>query len=60
MIGAIAAMRLIEQVKLRLDDGGLVESKCPELKSVKILKSVDDNGNPQFTENKTMITLRCC
>jgi len=58
MIGAIAAMQLVEQGKLTLDDGDLVESICPELKSIKILKNVDDNGNPEFVEKKAKITLR--
>jgi len=58
MIGAIAAMQLVEQGKLRLDDGDQIESICPELKNIKILKSVDDNGNADFTEKKTKITLR--
>ncbi|MCJ1250876.1 hypothetical protein MMC30_008104 [Trapelia coarctata] len=58
MIGAIAAMQLVEQGKLRLDDGDQIESICPELKNIKILKSVDANGNAEFTEKKTKITLR--
>ncbi|MCJ1472318.1 hypothetical protein MMC13_000965 [Lambiella insularis] len=58
LIGAIAAMQLVEQGKLALDDDDLIESICPELKNIKILKSVDDNGNAELIDKKTKITLR--
>lgn len=51
-------MQLVEQGKLALDDGDMIESICPELKDVKILKSVDDNGNAELEEKTTKITLR--
>ncbi|MCJ1252361.1 hypothetical protein MMC24_000166 [Lignoscripta atroalba] len=58
MIGGIAAMQLVEQGKLALDDADMVEKICPELKDIKILKNVDDNGKPEFVDKKKGITLR--
>ena len=58
LIGAIAAMQLVEQGELKLDDGEMIESICPELKDVKILKSVDDQGNAELVDKKNRITLR--
>ena len=58
MIGAIAAMQLVEQGKLKLDDGDQIEDICPELKSIKILKSIDENGKPSYVEKTKKITLR--
>lgn len=59
MICGIACMQLCEEGKITdLDDADLVEKLCPELKSMKILKSVDANGKPEFVEKKNRITLR--
>ncbi|MCJ1366635.1 hypothetical protein MMC16_005765 [Acarospora aff. strigata] len=58
MIGGIACMQLIEQGKLALDDPGLVEKICPELKDIKILKDVDAQGKPTFVDKKNRITLK--
>ena len=58
MIGGIAAMQLCEQGKLSLDDADMVEKFCPELKSIKILTNVDENGKAEFVDKKTRITLR--
>ncbi|KAL8769925.1 MAG: hypothetical protein Q9209_004172 [Squamulea sp. 1 TL-2023] len=48
MICGIAVMRLCEQDKISLDDAGKVEDICPELKKIRILKSVDENGKPEL------------
>lgn len=58
MIGGIAAMQLVEQGRLALDDAGLVEKHCPELKHVKIIKGIDQNGKAETVEKKNRITLR--
>ena len=58
MICGIACMQLCEEGKITLDDADLVEKECPELKSLKILKSVDENGKPEYVEKKNRITLR--
>jgi len=58
MIGGIAAMQLVEQGKLGLDDADLVESYCPELKHVRILKSISEDGKAETVEKKNRITLR--
>lgn len=58
MIGAIAAMQLVEQGKLALDDADMVEKVLPELKDIKILQSISPDGKPELVEKKTRITLR--
>ena len=58
MIGAIAAMQLVEQGKLALDDADMVEKMLPELRDVKILKSISADGKPELVEKKNRITLR--
>ncbi|KAH8602484.1 beta-lactamase/transpeptidase-like protein [Bisporella sp. PMI_857] len=59
MIGGIAAMQLVEQGKLKLDDADLAEKLAPELKRVKILKGYDEkSGKPILVEKKNRITLR--
>ena len=60
MVCGIAAMQLCEQGKLSLDDADLLEKICPELKDIKILKHVDENGKPEFVDKKKRITLRMC
>jgi CubicO group peptidase (beta-lactamase class C family) len=57
MIVSIAAMQLVEQGKLALDDVELVERICPELKEVKVLVE-DSNGNLKLVEKERGITLR--
>ncbi|KAL8870563.1 MAG: hypothetical protein Q9174_003422, partial [Haloplaca sp. 1 TL-2023] len=58
MICGIAAMQLVEQDKLDLDDADKVEELCPELAKVRILKSVDENGKAELVEKKNRITMR--
>lgn len=58
MIAGIAAMQLVEQGKLALDDADLVEKICPEFKDMKILQDVDAKGKPTFVEKKNRITLK--
>ena len=56
LIGGIAAMQLVEQGRLALDDADLVERYCPELKTVRILKGIDENGNAETVAKKDRIT----
>ena len=58
MIGAIAAMQLVEQGKLALDDADMIEKICPELKTVKILRGISGDGKPDSVDKKNRITLR--
>lgn len=58
LVAGIAAMQLVENGTLALDDADQVERVCPELKSIRILKCVDDLGKPEFVDKKTRITLR--
>jgi CubicO group peptidase (beta-lactamase class C family) len=58
MIGGIAAMQLVEQGKLTLDDADLAEKLAPELKRAKILKGFGEDGKPILVEKKNRITLR--
>ena len=58
MIGAIAVMQLVEQGKLALDDADIVEKACPELKDIKILKSISADGKPELVDKKNRITMR--
>lgn len=53
MLTGIACMQLVEQGKLKLDDGEQIENLCPELKELKVLK---EDGS--FEEKKKAITLR--
>ncbi|PLB36235.1 serine hydrolase domain-containing protein [Aspergillus candidus] len=53
MIVGIACMQLVEQGTLKLDDGTQIESLCPELKNLKVLRS--DGG---AEEKRKEITLR--
>lgn len=57
MIGGIAAMQLVEQGRLALDDADQVEHYCPELKHVKIVKKVE-GGKVETVPKKNRITLR--
>ena len=58
LVTGVAAMQLVENGTLALDDADQVERICPELKSIRILKGVDDLGKPEFVDKKTRITLR--
>ncbi|KAL2047967.1 hypothetical protein ABVK25_011138 [Lepraria finkii] len=57
MIGGIAAMQLNEQGKLLLDNADALERYAPELKTVDILKSIQ-NGKLETVEKKNRITMR--
>ncbi|GAD91962.1 beta-lactamase family protein [Paecilomyces variotii No. 5] len=57
MITSIAAMQLVEQGKLALDDVALVERLAPELRDVKVLQE-DASGNLTLVEKERGITLR--
>jgi CubicO group peptidase (beta-lactamase class C family) len=57
LINSIAAMQLVEQEKLSLDDFDQLETICPELKHVKVLeKSI--NGSLNLFAKRSRITLR--
>lgn len=58
MIGGIACLQLVEQGKLKLDDGELAESLIPELKNARILKGFDEHSKPILVEKTKKITLR--
>ena len=58
MVCAIAVMQLVEKGKLDLDSSDQAEQLCPELKTMKILKNVDENGKAELVEKKNRITIR--
>ncbi|KAL9029347.1 MAG: hypothetical protein Q9180_007040 [Flavoplaca navasiana] len=58
MICGIAAMQLCEQGKISLDDAGRLGEVCPELRKMRILKSVDKYGNTEMVDKANRITLR--
>ena len=58
MVCGIAALQLVEQGNLCLDDADSLERIAPELKNIRILKGFDSNGRPELIEKKTRITLR--
>lgn len=58
LVAGVAIMQLVENGTLALDDADQVEEVCPELKSVRILTSVDDTGKAHFVDKQTRITLR--
>ena len=62
LVTAIAALQLVEQGKLHLDDADETEKICPELQKVRILKGFenDDSSKPIWEEKKNRITLRMC
>jgi len=53
MLVGVACMQLVEQGVLRLDDGDQVESLCPELKDIKVLRP-----DGKLEDKNTAITLR--
>lgn len=57
MVTAIAAMQLVENGSLALDDGDQVEKLLPELREVMVLERTSD-GVLKLKERKRSITLR--
>lgn len=53
MITGIACMQLVEKGLLKLDDGDQLETLCPELKTLKVLKK-----DKTLEDKKKQITLR--
>lgn len=53
MLTGVACMQLVEQGVLKLDDGAQVESLCPELKDIKVLRP-----DGKLEDRNTAITLR--
>lgn len=53
MLAGVACMQLVEQGILKLDDGAQVESLCPEIKDLKVLRP-----DGTLEDKKTPITLR--
>jgi len=53
MLTGVACMQLVEQGVLKLDDGAQVESLCPELKDIKVLRP-----DGKLEDKNTAITLR--
>ncbi|KAI3322514.1 beta-lactamase/transpeptidase-like protein [Xylariaceae sp. AK1471] len=53
MVTALACMQLVEKGTLRLDDADQVESLCPELRAMKVLRK-----DGSFEEKRKGITLR--
>jgi CubicO group peptidase (beta-lactamase class C family) len=53
MLTGVACMQLVEQGVLKLDDGSQVESLCPELKDIKVLRP-----DGKLENKNTAITLR--
>ena len=58
MIVAVAAMQLVEQGKLRLDDANQLAEAVPELAKVKVLEGLDENGKAKLVDQKERITTR--
>ncbi|OAQ97040.1 hypothetical protein LLEC1_05878 [Akanthomyces lecanii] len=57
LVTAIAAMQLVEQGRLALDDGDELETHLPELQNVKVLEETPD-GSVELVDKKRKITLR--
>ncbi|KAL2845885.1 beta-lactamase/transpeptidase-like protein [Aspergillus pseudoustus] len=57
LITSIAAMQLVEQKKLSLDDPDQLETVCPELKHVKVLEESNGQSLNLFAK-RSRITLR--
>ncbi|KAE9975987.1 hypothetical protein EG327_008295 [Venturia inaequalis] len=58
LIVAVATMQLREQGKLELDDEDIVERLCPELKELKVLAGVDEDGCAKYVKKEKAITAR--
>ncbi|KAJ2989394.1 hypothetical protein NUW58_g3488 [Xylaria curta] len=57
LICSVACMQLVEQGKLRLDDGEQIEALSPELRNIKVLTR-SANGEYTLIEKERKITLR--
>ncbi|MFL6416968.1 MAG: serine hydrolase domain-containing protein [Bryobacteraceae bacterium] len=55
-ITSVAAMQLVEQGKLALDDPA--SKHLPELGTLQVLDGFDDSGKPKLRPPKTVVTLR--
>ena len=58
LVTAIAALQLVEQGSLSLDDADQAETLCPEFKGMKILTGFDEQDRPVWKEKEKRITLR--
>ncbi|KAL9022787.1 MAG: hypothetical protein Q9185_000050 [Variospora sp. 1 TL-2023] len=58
MISGVAAMQLSEQGKLNLDDPDKVDEGGPDLKTIRILKQVDEHGKPKLVDKTNRITMK--
>ncbi|KAL8985545.1 MAG: hypothetical protein Q9177_004404 [Variospora cf. flavescens] len=58
MICGVAAMQLCEQGKLSLDDPDKVDEGGPELKTIRILRQVDEHGKPGLGDKTNRITMK--
>lgn len=58
MLCGIAAMQLCEKGKVGLDDADGIEVVSPELRKIRVLKSVDEYGNTELVDRANRITLR--
>ncbi|KAL8967725.1 MAG: hypothetical protein Q9197_005274 [Variospora fuerteventurae] len=58
MISGVAAMQLCEQGKLSLDDPDKVDERGPELKTIRILRQVDEHGKPELVDKTKRITMK--
>lgn len=57
LVVTIAALQLVEQSKLALDDAALIDKHLPELTTLDIVTAVKD-GKPEYTKRTERITLR--
>lgn len=57
-VTSLAALQLVEQGKIAIDDPSVIEKHLPELWEQKILTGFDDDGKPQLVDRKNPITLR--
>lgn len=56
LVTCVAALQLLEQGKLSLDDP--VEKHVPEIKEIKILDGFDSDGKPKYRDPKVTMTVR--
>jgi methyl acetate hydrolase len=55
IVTSVAALQLMEQGKLHLDD--LVEKHVPKISKLKVLQGFDENGEPKYREPKKKPTI---
>ncbi|GAA5870262.1 hypothetical protein JCM1840_001605 [Sporobolomyces johnsonii] len=55
LVTVIAALQLVEQGKISLDDDA--SKFVPELKELKLLKRIDDDGNLELVDSDTIVTV---